>query len=75
MKWLCFAFFLVVGCNKDEPVDESCLLTPDPGFCQAAFPRFYFNQETQKCAQFLWGGCGGTVPFETLEECKDACGS
>ncbi|MAP02831.1 MAG: hypothetical protein CMF85_03365 [Candidatus Marinimicrobia bacterium] len=48
---------------------------PDPGLCQAAFPRFYFNQETQKCAQFLWGGCGGTVPFETLEECKDACGS
>ena len=66
---------LLINCDKDDPLDESCLLVPDPGLCQAAFPRYYYNSETDKCTQFLWGGCGGVVPFETLEECKNACGS
>tara|TARA_A100001388_G_C28309521_1_gene284692 strand:- start:148 stop:378 length:231 start_codon:yes stop_codon:yes gene_type:complete len=76
MKQLRFIFLLLlINCDKDDPLDESCLLVPDPGLCQAAFPRYYYNSETEKCTQFLWGGCGGVVPFETLEECKNACGS
>tara|TARA_B100000405_G_C16455528_1_gene327049 strand:+ start:357 stop:587 length:231 start_codon:yes stop_codon:yes gene_type:complete len=74
MKQLRFIFLLLlINCDKDDPLDESCLLVPDPGLCQAAFPRYYYNSETDKCTQFLWGGCGGVVPFETLEECKNAC--
>ncbi len=76
MKQLRFIFLLLlINCDKDDPLDESCLLVPDPGLCQAAFSRYYYNSETEKCTQFLWGGCGGVVPFETLEECKNACGS
>ena len=76
MKQLRFIFLLLlINCDKDDPLDESCLLAPDPGLCQAAFSRYYYNSETEKCTQFLWGGCGGVVPFETLEECKNACGS
>ena len=76
MKQLRFIFLLLlINCDKDDPLDESCLLVHDPGLCQAAFPRYYYNSETEKCTQFLWGGCGGVVPFETLEECKNACGS
>ena len=76
MKQLRFIFLLLlINCDKDDPLDESCLLVPDPGLCQAAFPRYYYHSETDKCTQFLWGGCGGVVPFETLEECKNACGS
>ena len=76
MKQLRFIFLLLlISCDKDDPLDESCLLVPDPGLCQAAFPRYYYNSETEKCTQFLWGGCGGVVPFETLEECKNTCGS
>ena len=76
MKQLRFIFLLLlINCDKDDPLDESCLLVPDPGLCQAAFPRYYYNSETDKCTQFLWGGCEGVVPFETLEECKNACGS
>ena len=76
MKQLRFIFLLLlINCDKDDPLDESCLLVPDPGLCQAAFPRYYYNSQTEKCTQFLWGGCGGVVPFETLEECKNACGS
>ena len=76
MKQLRFIFLLLlINCDKDDPLDESCLLVPDPGLCQAAFPRYYYNSETDKCTQFLWGGCEGVVPFKTLEECKNACGS
>ena len=75
MKQFRFIFLLLlINCDKDDPLDESCLLVPDPGLCQAAFPRYYYDSETEKCTQFLWGGCGGVVPFETLAECKKACG-
>ena len=51
-----------------------CELKPDSGPCRAAIPRFYFDQKTQKCKQFFWGGCNGTAPFETMKECMNACG-
>lgn len=54
---------------------DPCTLLPDPGPCEAAIPAWYFDQDFQTCTQFVWGGCGGTVPFETLEECEAAaCG-
>jgi hypothetical protein len=47
-----------------------CALEPDPGTCRAAIPRFYFDKKENQCKEFIWGGCGGVVPFETLEACK-----
>ena len=52
-----------------------CELEPDPGPCEAAIPAYYFNQETQSCAEFTYGGCAGVVPFWTLEECESECES
>ena len=59
-------------CQDDEPVliYNRCELIPDSGPCEAAIPKFYFDQETQECKEFLWGGCDGVVPFDTLEECQ-----
>jgi len=80
-KLLLFAFPFIVftGCfekveitSTDTTCSEKCKLTDDPGLCQAAFPRFYFDPVEKKCKPFTWGGCG-TVPFETLQECED-CG-
>ena len=51
---------------------DACTLIPDPGKCQAAIQKYYFNQETQQCEDFTWGGCGGVVPFDSLEECEAA---
>ena len=48
---------------------DPCTLLPDPGPCEAAIPAWYFDNDWGSCTQFTWGGCGGTVPFETLEEC------
>lgn len=50
-----------------------CQLIPDPGPCDGAFPRYFFNQETGQCELFTWGGCDGVVPFETWQECVSGC--
>ncbi|MFH1586779.1 MAG: BPTI/Kunitz domain-containing protein [Candidatus Diapherotrites archaeon] len=74
-KWLLVGLIvlavLIIGCVQ-EP-DERCRLEPDGGVCKGAFKRAYFDQVEGLCKSFIWGGCEGTVPFETLEECKEIC--
>jgi hypothetical protein len=75
---LLFALILASGCltaidDFDSSRDKRCFLEPDPGPCEAAIPRFYLG-ESGDCEQFLWGGCDGVAPFESLEECRQACG-
>lgn len=41
---------------------------------QALLPRAFFNSTTNRCEPFDWGGCGGVVPFKTVEECRQVCG-
>lgn len=62
-----------VRCNEEKPilVYDRCELLPDAGPCEAAFPKYYFDPETKTCKEFLWGGCDGVVPFETIEECQE----
>lgn len=69
------ALFIVSGCQKDEPSLQpvACSLVPEIGPCNAAFNRYYFDPKEKKCKSFIWGGCGGVVPFLTLEECQE-CG-
>lgn len=56
--------------NEDIPPDaDPYTLVPDPGPCEAAMPRYYYAPAARMCKEFLWGGCGGVVPFETMEEC------
>ncbi|KAL3195691.1 hypothetical protein MRX96_001813 [Rhipicephalus microplus] len=51
-----------------------CNETKNPGLCTGYFPRYYFNNVTKTCEQFIYGGCWGNGNnFHTLEECKDAC--
>jgi hypothetical protein len=51
-------------------IADPCKLEPDPGLCKAYMPRYYYDDG---CKEFIWGGCGGVVPFETLEECQAQC--
>jgi hypothetical protein len=46
-------------------------LEPEKGNCRAMITKYYFDKEEGKCTEFIWGGCNGSVPFETLEECKE----
>ena len=67
---------ILLGINGGLVLAQSpCDLEPDPGPCFAAIPAYYFDADTQSCAQFTWGGCGGVVPFWTIAECESACGS
>ena len=29
--------------------------------------------ESESCQEFTWGGCQGSVPFETMEACMASC--
>lgn len=53
--------------------DDRCTLLPDPGSCEAAIPKWWFDPDTQRCEMFSWGGCDGTVPFDDRMECEQAC--
>ncbi|MBH31134.1 MAG: proteinase inhibitor I4 serpin [Candidatus Marinimicrobia bacterium] len=53
--------------------DSACKLEPDVGHCEAAIIRYYFDKRSGDCEFFYWGGCDGTAPFETMEECEEAC--
>ena len=61
--------------NKKVEANDKCKcdLIPDPGLCKAYFPRYYFDKKEGKCKEFIWGGCDGVVPFQTLEACEK-CG-
>ncbi|MGB0404144.1 MAG: BPTI/Kunitz domain-containing protein [Salibacteraceae bacterium] len=61
-------------CPEEDYGINNCGLAPDAGDCEAKFTKYYYDQSTGKCTAFDWGGCGGTVPFHTLEECKECSG-
>ena len=52
---------------------QACHYIPNAGICLAAIPKYYYDQEENQCMEFTWGGCGGLVPFETLEDCESSC--
>jgi len=53
--------------------NESCFLKPDTGMCKAAFTKYYYDNKSMQCKKFIWGGCGGTIPFHSKYECKKSC--
>ncbi|XP_067890692.1 carboxypeptidase inhibitor SmCI-like [Heterodontus francisci] len=53
---------------------EICTLKADGGRCKAVNIRYYYNLFTQKCEEFIYGGCGGNENnFETKKECLVKC--
>jgi len=83
MRIIIFAMVIalgIVGCSSDNkaPVpsvknDEKCIQKPNPGKCRAAITKYYFDIENKKCKSFVWGGCGGVVPFDSMGECQSSC--
>lgn len=60
--------------TSQEGIDSSnCNLEPESGFCKAAIEKYYFDAEYNLCKSFTWGGCGGVVPFDTLDDCHVMC--
>ncbi|KAK7073927.1 hypothetical protein SK128_024758 [Halocaridina rubra] len=64
--------------NSDEKESSkrqrSCGLIPSPGDCLAAFPRYYFNESSNQCDCYLFGGCDeGEGSYRSIEECHQKC--
>ena len=76
---LCLAM-LVAACggtpesNSGDQLHVSCLEPPDTGVCRATKPAFYYDYHTDSCRRFIWGGCGGKIPFQSLDQCVKTCG-
>ena len=44
------------------------------GECLASFPRYFYNQETNRCELFIYGGCRGNGNnFADINECEEKC--
>ncbi|KAI9094925.1 hypothetical protein DFS34DRAFT_229543 [Phlyctochytrium arcticum] len=57
-----------------HPEDASrCFQRPETGPCRAIIKRWFFNLSSTACEEFVWGGCAGSVPFETIELCQQQC--
>jgi len=56
--------------NKTSSLNKQCYEIPKTGKCRAYFKIYYFNHEKKTCQSAVWGGCGGNIPFKTLESCK-----
>lgn len=51
----------------------ACSRRPDPGPCENATQRYYYDPGSGRCETFTWGGCQGVVPFDSLKACLAAC--
>lgn len=78
--FICCAFVLLcLACSNKNVVNDAklsakCYLEHDPGPCRMAIDRYYYDESEKKCKKFIYGGCKGEAPFETLKECQVTCG-
>ncbi|KAK1785948.1 hypothetical protein P4O66_017693 [Electrophorus voltai] len=60
--------------DDDKEYQEACGAPSDSGPCRAAFPKFYFDSDSQSCHMFIYGGCKGNMNrYNTMEECMSKC--
>jgi len=64
---------LVRSGEQEVDLTARCRMKPDPGSCMALFRRGYYDGLAGTCRSFTYGGCGGSVPFETESACKRVC--
>ncbi|XP_073502793.1 collagen alpha-3(VI) chain isoform X2 [Phyllobates terribilis] len=53
---------------------EACKLPKEEGTCREFALKWYYDHETNSCARFWYGGCGGNENrFSTQKECEKIC--
>ena len=77
MKHLLFTLLLIPfgifsSCDKDCPADENqtCQETVPNEACTAAFQRWFYDADDNKCEQISYSGCAA-YGFATKEECEE----
>ncbi|XP_067942908.1 kunitz-type serine protease inhibitor 6-like [Watersipora subatra] len=60
--------------KEEVQVAPMCTMKVDPGPCTSYIQRYYYNEDTQRCEMFVYGGClGNTNNFRTEYECENSC--
>ncbi|XP_063871699.1 papilin-like isoform X8 [Scylla paramamosain] len=60
-------------CGKYRNQDI-CNLPANPGPCNEALPKWYYDASVRRCRHFTYGGCEGNGNrFSTLPECEVEC--
>lgn len=73
LLFLVLSTFTLFSC-KSRNINLNCKpcdLKPEAGNCKAYIPKYYYDKTEGKCKEFIWGGCGGVVPFQTMNECLE----
>ncbi|GBN47971.1 hypothetical protein AVEN_10428-1, partial [Araneus ventricosus] len=61
-------------CSLINITHHTCRLPVEPGPCNEAHPRWFYDVQTQNCLPFVFGGCGGNKNrFKTSEICLRFC--
>ncbi len=67
-------FLSEAECNNACNPRPVCEQPAEVGPCDAAIPRWFFNDETRRCERFTYGGCGGNENnFASENECARTC--
>ncbi|XP_072366339.1 BPTI/Kunitz domain-containing protein-like [Scyliorhinus torazame] len=71
---ICSILLLALQFDIVQTDNPACSLPRQVGRCRGSMIRFYYNQDTQACQQFTYGGCGGNANnFETMSACQTNC--
>merc|ERR1712232_1037965 len=58
----------------ETPRDQLCTMPAVSGHCRANVTRWHYNNSTNRCEKFFYGGCRGNENrFTTEDECQTAC--
>ena len=58
---------------RGDELPVACVAKAKPGYCSGALKRYYYDYRDNRCKAFYWSGCGGYVPYQTLNECTNEC--
>ncbi|XP_034239314.1 papilin isoform X2 [Thrips palmi] len=64
------------GAGAESPQASSCSVRVDPGPCTEYYIQYYFDDRSNSCQPFQYGGCGGSVNrYNSEEQCERVCGT